>query len=118
MQSFGRQFSSDLNQLLISNGIRVQARAGQPIRSIQPGQVIFAKPFRNYGEMVVVQHANGLASVYAGLASMAVQEGATVEALDAIGSADTTGRYYFELRQEERPLDPLIYLIPPRRMSS
>ena len=118
VQSFGRQYSSDLNQLLVSNGIRVQARAGQPVRAVQPGQVIFARPFHTYGEMVVVQHANGLASVYAGLATIAVKEGATLGALEPIGNADDTGRYYFELRQEERPLDPLVYLIPSRRMSS
>jgi septal ring factor EnvC (AmiA/AmiB activator) len=118
VQSFGRQYSSDLNQLLVSNGIRVQAHAGQSVRTVQPGQVIFARPFHTYGEMVVVQHSNGLASVYAGLAAISVKEGSTLGALEPIGKADETGRYYFELRQEERPLDPLVYLTPTRRMSS
>jgi len=118
VQPFGRQYSSELNQLLISNGIRVQAQSGRPVRVVQPGQVIFARPFHNYGEMVVVQHANGLASVYAGLATITVKEGAQLGALEAIGNADPSGRYYFELRHEERPLDPLVYLTPSRRMSS
>lgn len=118
VQSFGRQYSSDLNQLLVSNGIRVQARAGQPVRAVQPGQVIFARPFHTYGQMVVVQHSNGLASVYASLATISVKEGAMIGALEPVGTADGTGRYYFELRQEERPLDPLVYLTPSRRMSS
>lgn len=115
VQGFGKQYSSDLNQLLISNGIRIQAEPGQNLRAVKTGQVLFARPFRQYGQMVVIQHAGGLASVYAGLESIVVQEGAQVGDLEALGKADGTGRYYFELRQEERPLNPLVYLTPLRR---
>jgi len=118
IQSFGKQFSSELEQLLVSNGIRVQASAQQPVRTVRTGEVIFARPFNHYGQMIVVQHTKGLATVYAGLGTLEVREGDRVGDLQTIGATDNTGRYYFELRQEERPLDPLLYLVPLRRKSS
>jgi len=117
-QSFGKQFSEELQQLLVSNGIRVQASADQAVRAVQPGVVLFARAFHQYGQMVVVQHSKGLASVYAGLGTVAVREGDSIADLQTVGRTGETGRYYFELRQEERPLDPMRYLISSSRRPS
>ena len=67
VQNFGRQYSDGLNQLVVSNGIKISAGAGHTVRSIQEGKVLFANAFRQYGQLVIVQHKNGLTSVYAGL---------------------------------------------------
>lgn len=111
-QNFGRQYSSDLNQLLISNGIKIEAGAGKPVRAIQAGQVLFAGTFRQYGQLVIVQHKNGLASVYGGLGRTQVKAGDEAGDLDPIGAVGDSGAFYFELRQEEQPMNPLVYLAP------
>lgn len=113
-QSFGRQYSKELNQLLVSNGIKIEAAPGQTVRVIQPGKVLFASVFRQYGQLIIVQHKSGLTSVYGGLGQTQVKEGDMLAALDAVGSIGDQGSFYFELRRDEEPVDPLVYLTPKR----
>lgn len=112
IQSFGRQYSSEINQLLVSNGIKIQAEAGRSVRTIQAGKVLFARPFQHYGQLVIVQHKEGLASVYAGLGQTRVKEGDLLNALDPVGSLGDGGSFYFELRHHEEPINPLVWLAP------
>jgi len=114
-QNFGRQYSSDLNQLLVSNGIKIATGPGHTIRTVQDGNVLFASPFRDYGQLVIVQHKSGLTSVYAGLGQIQVKEGDAVSALDSIGTTGDSGSFYFELRRDEQPINPLVYLTPNHR---
>ena len=114
-QNFGRQYSSDLNQLLVSNGIRIEAGANRPVRAIQSGKVLFASAFRQYGPMVIIQHKSGLTSVYAGLGQTQVKEGMQIGTLDALGTTGDSGSFYFELRHDEQPVNPLAYLAPQHR---
>jgi septal ring factor EnvC (AmiA/AmiB activator) len=111
-QNFGRQYSSDLNQLLVSNGVRIEAGAGKPVRAVGAGKVLFAQAFRQYGQLVIIQHPNGLTSVYGGLGATQAKAGSMVEDLAPIGTVGANGSFYFELRREEEPLNPLVYLAP------
>jgi murein hydrolase activator len=113
-QNFGRQFSDELQQLLVSNGIKIEAGAGRTVRAIQAGKVLFASPFREYGQLVIVQHRSGLASVYGGLGAVRVKEGDALETLDTVGTVADAGSFYFELRRDEQPINPLVYLTPAR----
>lgn len=114
-QNFGRQYSSELNQLLVSNGIKIATGPGHTVRAVEAGKVLFASPFRDYGQLVIVQHKSGLTSVYAGLGQIQVKEGTLVSTLDAIGSTSDNGSFYFELRRDEQPINPLVYLTPDHR---
>jgi len=114
-QNFGRQYSQDLQQLLVSNGIKIEADAGRPVRAIESGHVLFASPFRQYGRLVIIQHKSGLTSVYGDLGQTQVKEGDHVEALDALGTIGEKGSFYFELRRNEEPINPLVYLTPIHR---
>ena len=114
-QNFGRQYSSDLNQLLVSNGIKIAKGPGHTVRAVQAGKVLFASPFRDYGQLVIIQHKSGLTSVYAGLGQIQVKEGGMVSALDSIGVTSEGGSFYFELRRDEQPINPLVYLTPNHR---
>ncbi|MFA5975675.1 MAG: peptidoglycan DD-metalloendopeptidase family protein [Elusimicrobiota bacterium] len=109
-QNFGRQYSEDLKQLMISNGIKIDAGANRQVRAIQAGKVLFANPFRQYGQLVIVQHANGLTSVYGGLGQTSVKEGCVLSPLEPIGLTGGEGTFYFELRHDEQPVNPLVYL--------
>jgi len=114
VQEFGRHQSSDLNQLVISNGIKIETGALKSVRAIAPGKVIFSSPFRSYGQLVIIQHKTGLTSVYGGLGEVRVQQGDVLSALDAVGVTPETGSFYFELRRDERPINPMVYLVPLR----
>jgi septal ring factor EnvC (AmiA/AmiB activator) len=112
VQNFGRQYSQDLNQLVVSNGIRIDSGAHHVVRVVQDGKVLFANPFREYGQLVIIQHKNGLTSVYGGLGETQVREGQVLAALDQVGVTGESGSFYFELRRDEEPLNPLAYLAP------
>lgn len=112
VQNFGRQYSEGLNQLVVSNGIKIDTGENHTVRVVQEGKVIYASPFRQYGELVIVQHKNALTSVYAGLAQTQVKEGQTLSTLDQIGTTGNGGAFYFELRHNEQPINPLVYLSP------
>jgi murein hydrolase activator len=112
VQNFGRQYPDGLNQLVVSNGIKIDAGQNHTIRVIQEGKVLFANAFRQYGQLVIVQHKSGLTSVYAGLGQTQVQEGQMLAALDQIGTTGEAGSFYFELRRDEEPINPLVYLSP------
>lgn len=112
VQNFGRQYSEGLNQLVVSNGIKIDAGENHTVRVVQDGKVIYASPFRQYGQLVIVQHRNALTSVYAGLAQTQVKEGQRLTTLDQIGTTGNAGAFYFELRHNEQPINPLVYLSP------
>ncbi len=111
-QGFGRQYSRDLQQLLISNGIRIETGPGHPVRTVESGKVLFASAFKQYGQMVIVQHADGLTSVYGDLGDILVKEGDQLGPLQSVGTVAAAGSFYFELRRDEEPINPLAYLAP------
>jgi septal ring factor EnvC (AmiA/AmiB activator) len=111
-QNFGKHYSDKMQQLIISNGIRVQADAGKPVRAVQPGKVLFARPFQQYGQLVIVQHQHGLTSVYGELGQTQVKEGDLLATLDPVGTVGANRSFYFELRHDEEPINPLVWLAP------
>jgi|GEM_PF-2947795 septal ring factor EnvC (AmiA/AmiB activator) len=110
VQTFGKQYSKDLQQLVVSNGIKIQGQAVQPVRAVQSGKVLFADAFRQYGRLVIVEHHGGLTSIYGGLGKTEVKEGQQLIALQKIGETDAGGSFYFELRRDEEPIDPAVWL--------
>ena len=112
VQNFGRQYTEGLSQLIVSDGIKIEVGANHAVRAIQEGKVIFANAFRQYGQLVIIQHKNGLTSVYAGLGQTQVKEGQMLAALDEVGATGESGSFYFELRRDEEPINPLVYLTP------
>jgi len=112
VQNYGRQYPDGLNQLVVSNGIKIDAGPAHTVRAIQEGRVLYASAFRQYGQLVIVQHKNGLTSVYAGLGQTQVQPNQDLSALDQIGLTGDSGSFYFELRRDEQPVNPLVYLAP------
>jgi septal ring factor EnvC (AmiA/AmiB activator) len=111
-QNFGKQYSEKLQQLVVSNGIKLETETGKSVRAVQAGKVLFARPFQQYGELVIVQHQHGLTSVYGELGQTRVKEGDVVSALDAVGTVGESRSFYFELRQDEEPINPLVWLAP------
>ena len=78
------------------------------VRAVYPGKVLFAAPFEGYGRTVIVHHPGRVFSLYAGLVETLVSQGDVLELGDSVGTA--SGPVYFEIRQENRPEDPLDWL--------
>ena len=93
-------------------GVDIGGKAGQPVLAAGGGVVVFTGALRGYGNTVIVDHGDGLRSLYAHNREVTVAEGETVERgamiarLGRSGNA-TTDHCHFEVRQGEVPLDPL-----------
>jgi len=105
-------------------GIDLVAPIGTPIHAAQNGVVLYAgNSIKGYGNMVVLKHPNGLVTVYAHNKETFVRKGQKVQKGDKIaslgGSGKTTGAHlHFEVRNNSRPIDPMIHLAKKKRKKS
>jgi murein hydrolase activator len=94
---------------IVRNGIEVTATEGSVVRVVHGGKVTYAAPFIGLGTLVVVDHGNGVQSLYGHLANMAVGTGDMLDRGDRVGLVGPEA-LYFELRVDGRPVDPLQWL--------
>lgn len=115
ISKFGKEYRADLNTWIFRDGIKIAARGGQSVRSVASGSVMYAGPFRSYGNVVIVDHAKGFFTIYGFLREIQVKVGDKLEIQSVLGTAgeDTqsssgTGQHavYFEVRQGTTALDP------------
>jgi len=81
------------------------------VKAIADGQVRYADWFGGYGLMMIVDHGDGLISVYAHNDALYWQMGDWVEAGQVLADAGSTGwiegvLLYFELRDQGKPVNP------------
>ncbi len=96
-------------------GLDIAAAMYDPIYATAAGIVSFVGPSGGYGNLVVIDHADGWQSWYAHLSTFSVVVGQQVNQGEIIGAAGNTGRssgphLHFELRHNGIPVDPLVYL--------
>lgn len=97
------------------NGIDLDARIGDPIAAVDDGWVLTAGPNGTYGNLVVLDHGNGISTWYAHLSEIDVWVGQEVKVGQQLGKAGNTGwstgpHLHFEIRKDGTPVDPLDYL--------
>jgi murein hydrolase activator len=108
-QPFGRHQDARYGTAVPHNGLDIAVAADAPVRAVYPGKVIFAAPFEGFGQAVVVQHPGKALTLYAGLARLEVAKDDVVALQGRLGTA-AAGTLYFEIRFENRPEDPALWL--------
>lgn len=93
-------------------GLFIAANEGDMVRSIAPGQVVYADWLRGFGNLMIVDHGSGYMSLYGNNEALLKQIGDRLSAGDMIASVGNSGGnpesgLYFELRHNGRPFDPL-----------
>ncbi len=96
-------------------GIDIGAGTGTPIGAAAAGTIVYAGWMSGYGNLVVVDHGNGLATAYGHQSSIAVGNGSSVSQGQTIGYVGCTGHCFgphlhFEVRVNGSPVDPMRYL--------
>jgi murein DD-endopeptidase MepM/ murein hydrolase activator NlpD len=99
----------------LHEGIDITAPTGTPIWAAAAGTVIHAGWLGGYGNLVVVDHGNGLATAYAHASVILVALGQGVgqgETLSLVGSTGNSSgpHLHFEVRVNGIAVDPLLYL--------
>jgi LysM repeat protein len=98
-------------------GVDIRGASGQPILAVRDGVVAFAGPTRGgYGSMVVLDHGEGVQSLYGHACKTLVKPGEVVKRGDAIALVGRTGNAttehcHFEIRLANRPVDPMPYFV-------
>lgn len=101
-----------------SKGVDIEGRIGEPVLAAEAGKVTYAgSGIRGYGNLLIIQHANNLSSVYAHNSKLLAKEGQQVargQKIADLGNSDADqAKLHFEIRRQGKPLDPL-KLLPPR----
>ncbi len=96
-------------------GIDIAVEEGTPIRVSAGGLIVFAGPRGTYGLAVIVDHGDGVRTLYAHCSRVLVTEGKNVDAGDIIALSGNTGRstgphLHLEVLKDGVPLDPMPYL--------
>ena len=92
-------------------GLDLAAEVGTPIYVVAAGEVIFAGWNDAYGNLVIVDHGNGVVTYYGHQSKMVVKEGDFVARGDKLGECGSTGNssgphLHFEVRINDVPVDP------------
>ncbi len=100
-------------------GIDILAFKGAQIRAVADGLVVISAGnldgYSGYGKIVVIEHGDGIKTVYAHNKKNLVRPGECVRAGEIIAEVGSSGNatgphLHFEIRKEGKPADPLKYL--------
>lgn len=96
-------------------GVDIAAPAGTPVVASASGTVTYSGSMSGYGNIVVVQHANGIATAYAHNTENLVGVGQAVAQGETIATVGCTGscfgdHVHFEVRVDGSPVDPMGYI--------
>ena len=97
------------------SGIDFGAPSGQPIKAAYRGEVVIAEYSSSAGNYIMLNHGNGLATVYMHCSKLNVSVGQIVEKGDIIGLVGSTGNstgphLHFSVRQNGEYVDPGPYI--------
>ena len=96
-------------------GLFIAAPAGQEVKAIAAGRVVFADWLRGFGNLLIIDHGGGYMSLYGNNESLYKQLGAATlggETVAAVGNSggNANSGLYFEIRHQGKAFDPLVWI--------
>jgi murein DD-endopeptidase MepM/ murein hydrolase activator NlpD len=112
---FGWRIHPVLGTERFHSGMDFGADYGAAITAAGPGIVILADWYGGYGNAVILDHGNGITTLYGHSSELLVQTGQAVTLGQPIATVGSTGlstgpHLHFEVRQDGEPVDPRNYL--------
>ncbi|MER8883874.1 murein hydrolase activator EnvC [Mesorhizobium sp. M0816] len=115
-----RRFGADDGNGAVMLGDMVATQSGAIVTAPADGNVLYAGPFRSYGQLLILNAGNGYHVVLAGMSRISVASGQSVlagEPVGAMGEArvastsaskngNATPELYVEFRKDGKPVDP------------
>lgn len=113
VQRFGKKIAYGSR----AKGIVIQTLGGAQVVSPYEGVVVFSGKFRDYGQVLIIEHGGGYHSLLAGLKRIDSIVSQRLVAGEPVGvmapPAKEKPRLYIELRRNGRPINPLPWLAAP-----
>jgi murein DD-endopeptidase MepM/ murein hydrolase activator NlpD len=96
-------------------GLDISALYNTQVHAPADGVVVYAERKAAYGNLLIVDHGNGLTTRYGHLARTLLRVGHKVKRGDVVGLVGMTGRttaphLHYEVRRNDRPVNPRTYL--------
>src|SRR5262245_51883087 len=93
-------------------GVFIRSPAGQEVRAVAPGRVVYADWLRGFGNLLIIDHGQSYLTIYGNNESVLKQVGDTVATGDAVATVGASGGnmesgLYFEIRHEGKAFDPM-----------
>ncbi|MEA5602326.1 murein hydrolase activator EnvC family protein [Nostoc sp. UHCC 0252] len=112
---FGWRMHPVLGYRRFHAGLDFAASYGSTIRAADSGTVIFAGWYGGYGRAAIIDHGNGLTTLYGHASELYIYDGQAVERGQAIAAVGSTGlstgpHLHFEVRHNGTPVNPANYL--------
>jgi len=120
---FGMRLDPFLGRPAIHTGIDLRGELGEPAHATAAGKVTIAGREGGYGNMVEINHGNGLATRYGHLSKILVKVGQIVHIGEVVGLIGSTGRstgphLHYETRINGEAVDPQKFLRAGVRLGS
>ncbi len=115
IETFGRHRHPKFDAWTFSNGIAVSLPEGTPVRAVYSGKAVYAQWLAEYGNLVILDHGDGVLTLYAWLQAVSVTPGSYMPVGSTVGLAGVgPGReeagVYFEVRDRQKASDPVAWL--------
>lgn len=112
---FGNRYHPIVNEYRQHTGMDIAASMGASIKAADGGTVIFSGWNDGYGKMTIIDHGEGMSTLYAHQSEQLVSQGARVVQGQVIGKVGSTGwstgpHLHLEVRINGTPTNPADYL--------
>lgn len=110
---FGNARHPELGTMIESHGIEILTEPETPIKAVWSGRVAFAKRFKGYGNLLIIDHDDGYYTLYARASRILKSPGERVDKGEtvAVSGFDDSDYVYFEIRNGSKPLDPSEWIV-------
>lgn len=117
VSQFGRSVHKTFQTVTYRKGIEIEAEQNTPVKAILPGVVEYDGWVKGLGNVLILHHGNGFYTLSAHLYKTLQPRGTRVAQGEAIGLVGDTGSserpsLYFEIRENGKAVDPLMYFSP------
>jgi murein DD-endopeptidase MepM/ murein hydrolase activator NlpD len=113
--SFGERIDPFSGEGAFHRGVDISSDIGTRIIAPADGVVSFSNIMNGYGRAVMIDHGNGISTLYGHMSGFAVSSGQLVHRGDTIGYVGSSGRstgphLHYEVRIFNTPVNPHKYL--------
>ena len=112
---FGPRMHPIFKEVRQHNGVDIDAKQGDAVWAAKEGRTLFSGTMTGFGNVIVLDHGNGVSSLYAHLSKILVNTNDTVKKGEVIGLVGSTGwatgpHLHFEVHVGGVAKDPMLFL--------